>query len=106
MTWRHLPLTDALVSDFGPKTNAAVRCTAFTAAAGVIGCGFVLFPAFAALRLLVGPELAALGIGIVLLALAAVLVGLARGLSAEPRPVAIVAPNVLRRPPIGPQWPP
>lgn len=55
-------------------------------AAGVIGasgCGFVVFAAFAALRLLVGTELSALGIGIALLVLAGLLARHARGLEAE-----------------------
>lgn len=81
------------MSGFGRKAKGAVRRAALSAAAGVIaaaGCGFLLFAAFAALRLLVGPELAALGIGIVLLALSALLLRLARGHSAESQPVAVV----------------
>lgn len=101
MTWRHLPLMNALASGFGRKAKGAVRRAALTAAAGVmgaVGCGFLLFAAFAALRLLVGPELAALGIGIVLLALAALLLRLARGHSAEPQPVAVVTPKAATPP--------
>ena len=101
MTLRQLPLMEALVSGFGRKAKGAVRRAALSAVAGVIaaiGCGFLLFAAFAALRLLVGPELAALGIGIVLLALAALLLRLVRGHSAEPLPVAVVAPKVAAPP--------
>lgn len=39
----------------------------------VVGCGFVIFAAFSGLRLVLGPELAALGIGTLLLVLAALL---------------------------------
>jgi len=46
--------------------------------AGAVGCGFVIFAAYAALRPHLGPELAALVTGLTLLALAALLVWLAR----------------------------
>ncbi len=97
MTLRQLPLMDALVSGFGRKAKAARRRAALFAAAAVIdavGCGFAIFSVFAALRRLVGPEIAALGTGFVLLAFAALLVRLARGPSVEPKPVADVAPTV------------
>lgn len=40
---------------------------------GAVGCGFVVFAGYTALRLLIGPELSALVVGFVLLALAALL---------------------------------
>lgn len=101
MTLPNLSLMDALLPRFGRMAKAAVQRGALLAAAGVIGtvgCGFAVFSAFAALRLLVGSELAALGIGIVFLAMAFLLVRLAQGNSAEPPPVAVVAPEVSVRP--------
>jgi hypothetical protein len=46
---------------------------------GTVGCGFVLLAAYLGMRMLVGSELAALLMGITLLAVAAVLAALGRG---------------------------
>jgi hypothetical protein len=46
---------------------------------GAVGCGFVLLAAYLGLRLLVGSELAALLVGVTLLAVAAGLAALGRG---------------------------
>jgi len=86
---------DALVPWFGHGPRATVRRAALSITASVIaaaGCGFVVFAAFAALRLLVGPELGALGVGIALLVLASLLLRLAQRHRAEPEPAAGVAP--------------
>lgn len=63
---------------------------------GATGCGFVVFVAYRALRLVVAPELAALGIGIALLALAGAMARFSQGLQAESQPAAtlpIYAPS-------------
>lgn len=74
MTLRNLLSLGALAHGLDRGARAAVRRGALMAAAGMIaavGSGFVVFSAFATLRLMVGPELAALGMGMTLLALVA-----------------------------------
>jgi multisubunit Na+/H+ antiporter MnhC subunit len=66
-----------------------------------VGCGFVIFAAFSGLRLLLGPELAALGVGTLLLALAALL---ARSSSVPDDQVQTEASEPL--PPTNPTAPP
>jgi hypothetical protein len=76
VTLGHPASAQALARRFGDCARATLRRGALLAAAAIIaavGCGFVIFAAFAGLRLLLGPELAALGIGTLLLALAALL---------------------------------
>jgi hypothetical protein len=95
MTLWNLPLFDNLMQELSRGARATVQRGALMAAVGAIGavgCGFVIFSAFASLRLLVGPELAALGVGMTLLALAAVLAGLALGAGAGTQPDAALLP--------------
>lgn len=95
MTRGHLPLIDTLVSGLGRGARAAVRRAAIVAAAGVlaaVGCGFVVFAAFATLRLLVGPELAALVCGVIFLALAALLLRLVQRPPVVAQPIAAAPP--------------
>lgn len=64
------------------------------------GCGFVIFASFAGLRLVIGPELSGLTLGLVLLGIAAFLVkstsitvdGVANDQSADTPPPASVSP--------------
>lgn len=74
---RRLPPLQALARGLGIDARATLRRALTIAAAGLVGFagfGFVVFAGFAALRLLVGPELAALVVGIALLGLAALVV--------------------------------
>lgn len=60
----------------GTLARGMLRRAALLSAAGLIGavgCGFVVFAGFAALRLAIGPELSALAVGVALLVLAVVL---------------------------------
>jgi hypothetical protein len=95
VTLPHLPLAERLARGLGRGAQAAIRRAGLMAAAGLIGaigCGFVLFAAFAALRLLVGPELAALGVGVGLMAVAAILTRGARGARDAPATAAASPP--------------
>lgn len=58
-----------------------------SAMAGTVGCGFLVFAGYAALRHELGPELAALITGLILLALAGGLVLIAQRGAAKPDPL-------------------
>ena len=76
MTPGHPASAQALARRFGDCARATLRRGAVLVAAAIIsavGCGFLIFAAFAGLRLVLGPELAAFGIGTFLLTLAALL---------------------------------
>lgn len=70
------PSVGALKRALGDTARSMLLRGALMSAAGLIGvagCGFVVFAGFAALRLVLGPELSALLVGTAMLALAAVL---------------------------------
>lgn len=98
MTLRPLPLSGALARGLGHGARAALRHAALMTAAavmGAVGCGWLMFAVFAALRLWIGPELAALGIGNALLVLAVLLGLFAQG----PRVRAANPPDAAAPPP-------
>ncbi len=101
MTLRGLPSAQALLRGLGQGARAAGRHAALVAAAvvtGAVGCGFLVFAAFAGLRLWLGPELAALGIGIALLALAWVLFRLPQDDATGTQAGAMLPPEPSRSP--------
>ncbi len=104
MTLWHLPWVVALTRGFRRGARDLFQRAALTAAAGVIGvvgsC-FVVYAAFGALRLLIGPELAALGIGVVLLTVAGILARDAKGVRSATQPGAALPPDA-PSPPIDP----
>lgn len=82
-----LPSLKAGAREIGTLARGILRRAALMSAAGLIGavgCGFVVFAGFAALRLVIGPELSALAVGVALLALAALLAWLSSTPGAEP----------------------